>query len=209
MKKPIALLALTAGALAATPVLAAEPGWTYAQAGYLRADSGDDATDAFRLKGSLGLSDLFHIQAEYVDGSIGFNGPDSDFDGYRVVAGLHPSVGDNTQAVLEVQYFDVTYDDWFDPGEDLDSDGFGVGVGLRHMLTSQLELNARAWWVEGDDEDDVFGDDEDFSDISLDLGGRYYINDAASIGVTVVTNDALVGGDSATIDFRWQFADIL
>lgn len=210
MNKPIALLALTAGALAATPALSAELGWTYGQLGYTRADSGDDATDAVRLKGSLGLSELFHVQAEYLDGTIGQDGDeDNDFDGYRLALGVHPSVGENTQAVLELQYFDVTYDDVGGPGVDEDDDGFGIGAGLRHLLTDNFEMNAMVSWNEGSSDIEGF-EDNDFSDVAFEFGGRYFMNDAMSVGVTVITNDSLMwGGDSATLDFRWQFADLL
>ena len=87
-------------------------------------------------------------------------------------------------------------------------DGFGVGIGLRHMLTPNVEVSGLAWWNEGSDDDNL-GNDNDFSDISLELGGRYLFTDNLSLGVTIVTNDSIVGGDSAKIDVRWQFGDLL
>jgi hypothetical protein len=199
--------ALLAVAAVAVPgiVLGENPAWTYGQVGYYRADSGDDATDGFRVKGSLGFAENFHFQAEYIDGSIGIDsGPDLDFDGYQVVLGANPSVGENTDAVAAIRYFDVSYDV---TGGDDDVDGFGLGVGVRHMLASNVELNGIAWWNEGNE--DFGSSDEDFSDISLEIGGRYLFTENFSAGVTVVTNDSIGGGDSATIDLRWQFDDLL
>jgi len=193
-------------ALAASGLASAgdNPAWTFADLGYYRADSGDDATDGFRLQGSLSIAENFHVQAEYLDGTIGVPGSDVDFDGYRIVAGAHPSVGDATDAVINIQYFDLTYD--VNPDEDVD--GFGVGIGLRHMLAPNVEVSGLAWWNEGSDDDNL-GNDNDFSDISLELGGRYLFTDNLSLGVTIVTNDSIVGGDSAKIDVRWQFDDLL
>jgi hypothetical protein len=194
-----------AAAMAATGTAVAEnPAWTYGQLGYVRADSGDDSTDGYRIKGSLGFAENFHFNAEYVDGTIGVPGSDLDFDGYQIGIGAHPSVGANTDVVVELGYYDISYDA---PGGEDDTDGIRLGAGLRHMLADSVEVNALAWWTEGNED---FGTtDEDYSDIALELGGRYLFNDNFSAGVTVVTNDSLVGGDSATIDLRYQFDDLL
>ncbi len=196
-------LLVTAAVAIPGVTLAENPAWTYGQIGYVRADSGDDATDAFSVKGSLGFAENFHGQVKYTDGDIGDTGGDIEFDGFEIVLGANPSVGANTDAVVALRYFDYSYDD---TGGDDDVDGFGVGVGLRHMIASNVEMNAMAWWDEG--EEDFGGSDEDFSDISIELGGRYLFNDNFSAGVTVITNDSLVGGDSATIDLRYQFDDL-
>lgn len=207
-----ALCVLTAAALPGV-ALADNPAWSYGQLGYFRADSGDDSTDAFRVKGSIGFLEQFHAQAEWIDGEYGdtvdFDGDDdADFDGYRLIIGAHPSLGPNTDGVLELQYFDLEadYDGGYGGGDDIEIDGFGVGVGLRHMLTEKVELSGTAWWNEAEwDEGDY---DEDFSDVSLELGGRYLINENLSAGVNVITNDPIANhADSITIDVRWQFTD--
>lgn len=202
--------ALCAAVALALPGLALgdNPAWSYGQLGYFRADSGDDSTDAYRVKGSLGFAENFHVQAEWIDGEYGitddFN--NQDFDGYRFVLGWNPSVGANTDAVVQLQYFDLEADSVSPGGSDIEVDGFGLGAGLRHMLTEKVELNAMAWWNEAEWDDG--SSKEDFSDISLEVGGRYLFNDSISAGVTVVVNDPIADhADSMTIDFRWQFAD--
>lgn len=202
--------ALLVAAAVAVPgvTLAENPAWTFGQIGFYKADSGDDDTDAFNIKGSLGFQD-FHFQADYSDGDIGPGQPAfDDFDGYSVVLGWHPSVSDSTDLVVDFKYFDYTYDA-ASSGPDNDYDGFGLGFGTRHMLASNVELNAKAWWYDADDE--VSGSfDEDVSDIALEVGGRYLFNDNISAGVTVVVNDSVAwGGDSMTIDLRYQFDDLL
>lgn len=206
-------------ALAASGIAAAAegPAWTYAQIGYLRADNvGDDDTDGFELKGSLGFADMYHVQLEYVDGTIGQGSgviSDSDFDGFRLRAGINPSVSDQTDVILAVQYFDLTVDDIpCCAGVDEDIDGYGVGVGVRHMLAEKLELNAMAWWNDG--EADRSGvSSTDFSDTVLEVGGRYFFMEHLSAGVTLTTNQTFgtdnSDSDSATFDVRWQFADLM
>lgn len=200
--------ALVASAVLAAPAvtLADGPAWTYGQFGYLRADSVSDTTDAFSTRGSLGFADNFHFQGEYLDGDIGYDSG-VDFDGYILTLGANPSVGESTDAIFAIRYFDLTYDT---SPSDVDYDGYGIGVGLRHMFADNVELNASAWWNEGEGEIDLGGSDgdEDVSDISLELGGRYFFNDNISAGVTVITNDLKALGDSATIDVRYQFADL-
>ena len=212
--RTISMALWATAALAISGVAAAEgPAWTYVDGGYFRADnSSDDDTDGFRLGGSLGLADMGHVQLQYFSGTIGDGtggGQDQDFDGYRIIGGLNPHVSDSTDAVLNLQYFDLTYDDFCGAGCDADLDGFGVGAGLRHMLTDKLEVSGIAWWNDGSFDPDVGGNDFDVSDSSLELGGRYLFTDNLSVGVNFITNDQITQGDSATLDVRWQFDDVL
>ncbi|GMW07901.1 MAG: hypothetical protein AMXMBFR8_26970 [Nevskiales bacterium] len=208
---------LVAAAVAIPGVtLADNPAWTYGELGYVRADAGDDSTDAFHVELSMGIADMFHIQGQFTDGDVrgGVLAPnedaDVDFDGYEIVFGVHPSIGANTDAVASIKFFDYTYNDLLSDSEsgarfDVDADGIGVGLGLRHMLTPNVELNSMAWWNEGEHDFNGWGNDEDFTDIEIEFGGRYLFTDNFSAGVRVVTNDAVLFGDSATIDVRYQF----
>jgi hypothetical protein len=211
-------LLVTAAVTASGVVLADNPAWTFAQVGYIRADSGDDTTDAVTFKGSVGFAENFHFQGQYSDGDVrdlsfgGFAGTnaDVDFDGYELNLGFNPSVGANTDAVIAVKYFDFTYDvpaNGSNPARDVDVDGFGIGGGMRHMIADNVELNTMVWWNEGDQDFGGAGSDDGFSDIEVEIGGRYFFTDAISGGLTAAINDALLGGDSATFDLRWQFAD--
>lgn len=202
MKKLTMALWATAALAGAGTAVAENPAWTYGQLGYLRADSGDDANWAGQIKGSLAFAETFHFQAEYLDGEVGAPGGDLDFDGYQLTLGAHPSVGENTDAVVAIRYFDATLEA---PGGDLDEDGFGIGAGLRHMLTSNVEVMGMAWWDEGE-EDLLGGGSDDFTDISFEIGGRYLFNDNISAGVTIDQSDS---EDSVLIDVRYQFDDLL
>lgn len=214
------LCVLTALALPGVALSAAKPAWTYGEIGYARADSGDETTDAYRINASLGFLEQFHARVEWMDGDLGNPSDcygcsgydDGEVDGYRLALGAHPSLGPNTDGVLEVHYFDyeAEYDDGY---YQMDADGFALAAGLRHMLTEQVELNALATWSEGewDFHDSYYysGDNKpDFSDISIQFGGRYLFNENLSAGVSVVMDDPVfMSEDSMTFDLRWQFAD--
>lgn len=194
-----------AAVLAAGSAFAGEnPAWTWGQIGYTSSSSGDDTTDAFGLNGSLGIADLFHFQVGYVNGSIGdvFGGPDQDYDGYSIVAGVHPHIAAGTDAVFNLRYQDMDRDD---TNEDID--GWGLGAGLRHMLTDQFELNGMINW-------DRYSVDHvsngDGTVVSWTVGGRYLATPALSVGVSYTDADktAFFVGDAATLDVRYQFGDL-
>lgn len=213
MNKAKALCALTVLAL---PSVALSDnsnllGWTYGDLGYLRASSGDDETDAYTIKGSIGFLEQYHFQVEWVDGDLGaedyYYDDDVEFDGYRLVLGAHPQLSPTTQGVLEVHWSDYEADS-DDAYYDFDYDGWSLAAGFRHLLTDRLEVNALAIWNEGEWEADYYDEDEDYTAISVRLGGRYHFTDNLSAGVTVVTDDPVVmHEDSLTFDVRWQFAD--
>jgi hypothetical protein len=166
MKKLILGLA----AFAVSGLAMAGPSWTYGEVGYVRADSGDDNTDAFQLKGSFGFADKFHVQAKYYDGEngdIGNNG--EDFDGYEIRLGINPAVTDNTDFVFQVGYMDMSQERGSNAIagslKDVDSDGYILTVGLRSMLTDQLEISGYV--------DSIAGEADEYDKNSL--GEEYHI----------------------------------
>jgi hypothetical protein len=186
-----AAIALVTGAAYGGPL-----SWTELGVGYQRMDdSGDSETDAYDIRGSIGLGQMFHIQADYLDGS---SDPDVDFDGYEVRAGVHPSVGENTQAVVEVIYFDYTVD--LNPGND-DEDGYGLGFGVRHKVGDQFEVRGQVDYYDGSA--DISGD---FNNTAFSASGRYYWTPAFFTGAGV-TVGGVAGLDSDTIriDAGWSF----
>lgn len=192
--------------LAAAPAFAGDnPAWTYGQVQYQQSTSGDDTADAIGIAGSLGIADLFHVQAEFASGNFGTSG-DDDYDRYSIIAGVHPAVGPNTDAVFNIRYSSMDPDDSSD-----DLDAWGVGAGLRHMLTDKFELNGMINW-------DRYSEDnssDDLTAVSWTVGGRYLMTPNVSAGVSY-TDFGNVGGSiysfaggAATIDVRYQFGDVL
>lgn len=214
MKKVLAIsAAIAALPLALQSSAKADPlSWTEIGVGYDLADSGDETTDAFDVKASIGLGKMFHLQASYLDGSEG-GGNGVDFDGYEVRGGIHPSVSDSTQVVVDLIYFSYSAD--YDFGLSADEDGYGLGFGVRHKMGDQFEVRAMADVVDGSWDPDG-GSSEDFTNTSVSIGGRYYWTPAIFTGVTVALNGlealsaASIGGDVIRFDVGWSFGgDVL
>ena len=70
---------VAAGALLASSAAFAGPKWTFVEGTYTQGneinpgggDSGDSSNDYFTFAGSYGFADMYHVQARYLDGSIG------------------------------------------------------------------------------------------------------------------------------------------
>jgi hypothetical protein len=202
--KGMGIALLSAAALLGSAVAQAELPWTYAEIGYSKADGNDFfESDAFDLKGSIGFAEMWHASLQYTDGETDgdfFSG--EDFDGYRVVAGAHPQMTPNTQAIVDLAYFDYEYDG----GEG--SDGVSLGFGLRHSLTDKLEIMSEIWYTEGNIDDDGSGD-FDYNDTAIEVGGRYNWMPQLSTGLTLGINGGgsvgLSSDDVLRIDVRWSF----
>ena len=204
-----AAFVLLAGASKAEPL-----SWTEVGLGYNRVDAGDESVDAFDIKGSIGFANLFHAQFSYLDGSEGgSNG--IDFDGYEIRAGVHPTVGEKTQAVVDLIYFDYSADPDFCPSCDFSEDGWGLGFGIRHQMGDQFEARAQIDYFDGSF--DCNGcTSSDFNNTTYSFGGRYYWMPNLFTGVTITLNGleglsvADFDGDALRLDVGWSFgADVL
>jgi hypothetical protein len=182
----------------------------------VRADSGDDNTDAFQIKGSFGFADKYHVQAKYYDGEngdVGNNG--EDFDGYEIRLGINPAVTDNTDFVFQVGYMDMSQERGSNAIagslKDVDSDGYILTVGLRSMLTDQLEISGYVDSIAGEQDEylttalgvptNVGKSTPDYTDIVLRVGGVYNFTD--NLGLSIEYED---GDESAaTFGARWSF----
>ena len=193
-----------AAVLAAGSAFAGDnPAWTWGQGQFTSMSSGDDSSDELGLTGSIGIADLFHVQASYLNGTSGITGgPDQDYDGWRLVGGVHPHIGANTDAVFNLRYTSYNLDDTSN-----DVDAWGVGAGLRHMLTDKVELNGMINWDRADVDHVSNGKS---TNVSWEVGGRYLVTPEFSAGVTYNDSGSVYyGGGSMTLDLRYQFRDIL
>ncbi len=198
---------LAAAALAVAPAFAGDnPAWTWGQVNYSQASSVDETADSFGIDASMGIADLFHVQVGYFDGDMGASGPESDYDGWRLTAGVHPHIGANTDAVFNIRYTSLDIDD---TNEDLNA--WGLSAGLRHMLTDKFEINGAINW----DRYDIDHDSTDFTITGWTVGGRYLVTPEFSVGVSYSDADVrgagygYFGGGSTNIDLRYQFPDFL
>lgn len=205
--KKIALTAaialLAGGAANANPLT-----WTEFGVGFNVADEDDagffDSATAFDIRGSIGFAGIGHAQLSYLDGTLdGAEGSaDFDFDGFEVRAGVHPSVGDKTQVIVEAIYFDYEGD------FDIESDGWGLGFGVRHQFGDQFEIRAMIDYVDGEVDDG--GPSSDFNDTTYSFGGRYYWMPNFFTGASVAVSSAFglsesSSGDVIRVDAGWSF----
>lgn len=144
------LMSLLASSAAA---VADGPGYSYIQGSYgqIEVDDVDVDGDGFGVAGSAALTEHFHLFGGYSTADMG-----SGVDVNQLEAGVgynHP-VSDTVDVVLSLAYLSAEID-LPGPGS-IDDSGYGLGVGLRGMLTPALEVNGELQFVDfGDGGDDT------------------------------------------------------
>ena len=215
--KRIGIAVLSAASLlAAGTAAAAEPQWNYGQIGWIQVDGPEDngEGDGFKIDGSIGFLENYHFQLSYEDGSLDGTPNDDDWDGYRTALGFHQAINSagNTQFIANINYFDIDFDE--DGGEgvyDGSASGYGLGFGLRSMISEKVELEGMIDWTKGEyDYDNGYFSDEDYTDTTLSVGGRYHWMPNISTGLKIVLNagdqtDSFGYGDAALLDLRYSF----
>ncbi len=157
MKKSILALALITASGAA---MAQSPNWNKIDVSYLDTDIdvniGETSLDGFGLNGSVALSDNWMLFGDYKAVSEDANGASLDLDLLSAGAGFYESVSDNTDmfATVSVERLEVSGSGGGISASDGET-GFGLGVGVRSMLTSSFELGGKLDYVNIDSEDIV------------------------------------------------------
>lgn len=213
--KRIGIAVLSAASLlAAGTAAAAEPQWNYGQIGWIQSDGEESygEGDGYKIDGSIGFLDNFHFQLSYEDGTYDYGSSDTDWDGYHATLGFHQAINSNgnTQIIANINYFDIDFDE--DGGEGSNADGYGLGFGLRSLISENVELEGMINWTKGNWDPDYSSTDYDYTDTTLVVGGRYHWMPNFSTGLTLTVNaggstDAASynSGDSALIDLRYSF----
>jgi hypothetical protein len=174
--------------------LAAEPSYSYLEAGYQSANLDDpfDTLDGFTIAGSLAVTDRFHLFATYLDGDadfdLGFVDGSVDLKRFVVGGGLNVPVGTGVDFVGRLAYVDVSADLL---GVSEDGNGYALSAGLRSRLA--------AWELEGAV---VYSDVEDEDDTTLDLAARWYPTTALSFGPTLSIGDDTAWGVAIRYEFE-------
>ena len=129
--------------------------------------------DRFGVLGSLGVTQNLALTA-------GFNATsfDNDIDASQFVLGitLHAPIAVGTEVVgnlsaLKAEIEGANFDD--------NDTGFIVGIGLRHLVTNSVELDAGISYT------DVY--DDNFT--TFGFGARFYANEKISFGIGYATED--------------------
>lgn len=225
MKKVTGIAAAAALVFSGAALADDGPSYTYVQGQYNNYDSIDnddvDGTgdvDGYGIAASLGFLEMFHVALEYNDNTAenaAGGGTDVDWDSIQLNAGIHSELNEATDFVAELQYIDLSTD-ISGAANEPDADAFGARFGIRQLLGDKVEIGIFGnYWNGSVDGPTLAGNaDTDFNDWGLEVSGRYNITDPLSIGLTLNINDPIAsglgfGGDSAVIDVRWSFGEIL
>ena len=215
MKKAMIAVAAMAVSGAAT----AGPAWTYVDGGIVFTESTGDTPVGAKLTGSFGF-DLFHVNGSYTTISDSIDVTEieditdqiddsDDYDVWRIGAGIHPAITDNTDMFLEIGYSSGEGDN-----SDVEPDGIDFTAGVRSMITDNFELGAAAVLVIGDADFCGPGStdncDDDVQDTGLRVFGQYFFTDNFSLNVTAtqgvsIETGNIGGGDSFQVGGRWSF----
>ena len=149
------------GVLLANAAAASEhgPNYTFMEAGYehVEFDDFDADGEALALQGSLALNDMFNLVGNYQDGSIDSDlGGNVDVSTIELGGGMHLPLSPTVDFVSQLTWVTTK----LDAGSfgNVDNDGYGVGAGVRAMVTPQLELGGGINYTDlGDSDDTSFG----------------------------------------------------
>ena len=141
MNKKLALAALLAAGTAFS-AHAAEPSYSFVQAGYnwagVSPDIGNDVDlNGWNLDGSLEFAEHFYGFVGYQDS----DGDDWNASTWNLGLGYKMNVADNTSWFLQTKYIDETLE--YGPASFKESDsGFGIGTGVRSMINDHFILSS-------------------------------------------------------------------
>lgn len=150
---------IAAGCLAASFAASAEFDYTYLEGGYerLEVDGIDEAGDGIGVRGSLAVSENFHLlggvhSAEFEVGPV-----DVDFDSWEAGIGYNRAVGPNVDFVGSLSYVgaDLSFNDEALSVFDVDGDGYRADAGLRGRLAPAFELDGGIRYTDVDQGDET------------------------------------------------------
>lgn len=179
-----------AATLAALPLAAQAqgPSYNYLEAAYVETDLDGVSSnlDGFSIAGSFELTDRVFMAAGYGKQSLS----SIDFESYNITAGYAWPVTNRMDLYGTVSYVRAEADGFGFSGSD---DGFGLGVGLRNMITDRFELEAAVNYVDLSDSGD---------DTSFGIGARWYFTPQFAVGAAAsFADDAKTYG----LGLRWNF----
>jgi len=200
MKKSILAVALI---MASGAAMAQSPNWNKVDISYLDSDieigSGKASFDGFGLNGSVALNDNWMLFADYKSVDEEANGASLELEMLSAGAGFYKSVSDNTDmfATLSAERFETSGS----AGGIATSEGetgYGVGFGLRSMLTQSFELGGEVGYVNISSEDII----------RTRANAFYYFTDNVSVGVGYEIyhmRDSDLDIDTLNASFRYAF----
>jgi len=179
-----------AATLALLPLAAQSEGisYTYVEAAYVETDIDGISSnaDGYALRGSIGITDNVFMFAGYADQSIS----SFDIETYNVGAGYAWPISSRTDLYGKVSYVKAEASGF---GLSVDDDGFGLGIGVRHLVSDRFELEAAVNYVDLSDSGD---------DTALGIGARWHFTSQFSLGAEASFAD---DANSYGVGLRWSF----
>jgi len=189
MNKNIITSVLLATSLLTANVALAEtaPGWDLVQISYasLEIDEADELDfTGFNLSGSKLINENVFVLASYTALSDSYEGVDLNVDTYAIGVGYRYGLNNTTDIYGSVSFQGAELKASGNGESDsIDDTGYGLAVGIRSMVTDQVELSAAISYVSIDSE----------SDTAFSAAAFYNINDQFSVGAGFSTSSDASG----------------
>lgn len=176
MKKTFSIgMCMALAAAYAGNTFANELSYDYVQLSYVATDVDGLDLDGASLDGSLKLNDNVFVVAGFAhDRSDRIGGVRAEVDSYNLGLGYRYGLNQQTDLVAAASWIRGKVKVNYGFGSLSESDnGYSLDVGLRHLLTPQVELNAAVNYS------DIFNDD----DTALNLAALFHATHNLSVGV--------------------------
>lgn len=171
------LLLGTALVFAMSPAFAGDLSYNFIEIGYQEAELDDDLAgfsfdgDGFGIGGSFEVGESWFIGVGY--STIGFDFG-IDLDQISVGGGYHAGMSDRTDFFATLSYLSVEVS--ASGFGSVDEDGYGVAVGVRSMLTDNVELNGSLGYSD-------LGDGADGT--AFNVGALYSFTESFAVGFDI------------------------
>ena len=164
-------------------VQAEQPSYNFVDAGYVELDLDEVSLDpsGFFIRGSVEVAENWFIRAGYVDADDSSGFLDVGADQFNLGGGYKAGLSDNTTVHVTLDYIsaEAKARNRFGGRAEVDEDGYGLGVGIRSMVTPSIELNAGAGYADLGEEDGL----------EFDAGAVWYVTENLGLLIEAGTDD--------------------
>jgi opacity protein-like surface antigen len=170
---------------------AEDPNYNFIQGSYgqIEADDVDVDGDAFGIEGSVALTDRFHLFGGYTTADLDFG---VDLNQSEIGVGFNSPISETVDLIASLAYVSAEVESGFGSADD---SGYGLGLGLRAMVTPVIEVNGDIQYVD-------FGDGGD--DTGFGAGFLYNFTERFAAGLSGDWSDDF---SSYQLNARMHFGD--
>lgn len=142
-------LSIGALMLSSATAMAEGPSYSYIQGLYQEVDvdfGGDADGDGFAVAGSVAINDSWYMFVDYASAEFDLS---IDFDRWAVGGGWHSAISETTDWFVTASYVDAEISQG---GFGFSESGFGASVGVRSMVSPNLELAGTVGYSDPEEE---------------------------------------------------------